>query len=126
MSIESALVTRLRAHAGLTAIIGGRVYGDVLPENATIPAIVYQRISTQYSKNAYGRNVGLYRPRFQLAIWATTKAVTIDAGLQIVDALDGHRDGTIGMATIEDTLDLYDAGASLYRRIVDVFLWHHD
>lgn len=42
---EQALYARLTGHAGLSALIGTRLYPNVAPQNATMPYGVYQRIS---------------------------------------------------------------------------------
>ena len=40
-------------------------------------------------------------------------------------SIDRFPDG-IQMSTIESAIDLRDIQAELYRRIVDVFVWHED
>jgi hypothetical protein len=43
--IEAALRAVLIAHPDVAALAGGRIYPLILPQNPTLPAIAYQRIS---------------------------------------------------------------------------------
>ena len=84
MSLESLLFTSLTGNSGLRSLISARLYPDVLPQGATLPAVVYQRISTprQHTFGA-GCPVAVSRPRLQYACWATTPA----AALAVCEAL---------------------------------------
>ena len=44
MSIESTLYDALQNDAGVTALVGARVYPQVAPDNAAVPYITYQVI----------------------------------------------------------------------------------
>jgi hypothetical protein len=46
LSLENTLYVAVLADAGLSAIIGTRFYPIQFPQNPTLPAAVYQRIST--------------------------------------------------------------------------------
>ena len=46
MSAEANLYSALTARAALTALVGNRIFPDVIPEDCALPAIVYQRAST--------------------------------------------------------------------------------
>ena len=43
--METAVVTALKAHAGLTALISGRVYPVIIPQNKALPALAYMKVS---------------------------------------------------------------------------------
>ncbi|HET6495421.1 MAG TPA: DUF3168 domain-containing protein [Thermoleophilia bacterium] len=75
MTIESDLFTALTGYAGLMALIVHRLYPDVRPQGATLPCVVYKRISTPRAQ-AFGsaQTVVRSRPRFQFDCWATTAA----------------------------------------------------
>ena len=121
MTVETALVSALQ---GLSTDAASRIYADVLPEGVTFPAIAYERISTFNIKNVFGKNIGLYRPRFQLSCWAESYSAAVTLANQVLSGLDGYNDATISMAVTEDALDLFDTQSQLYCRIVDVYLWN--
>lgn len=47
MSAEEVLYATLDGDPGVTAIIAGRIYPDILPEEEELPAVVYQRSNTE-------------------------------------------------------------------------------
>lgn len=58
MSAESDLYASLSAHAPLVAIVSDRIWPDVIPEGATLPAVVYARVSTEPVVSVSGRYFG--------------------------------------------------------------------
>jgi hypothetical protein len=44
-TLEEALVLQLQNDAGVSALVSTRIYPLVVPQDATLPAIAYQRIS---------------------------------------------------------------------------------
>jgi len=72
-TVEAALVARLTGDAGVTALVGSRVYPQVVPQDAAMPALAYQRISEtpEYSHTGFS---SLSRTRFQITIEADTMA----------------------------------------------------
>ena len=58
MSVESILLADLLADAGLSALIGNRLYQVQLPQNPTYPCGIFQRVSTTplYVNSVRGRN----------------------------------------------------------------------
>jgi len=69
MSVETVLVARANGYAGLTALISTRFYYQQLPQNPTLPAVVYSRISAE-RPSCMGADAGLVRARFQLDVYA--------------------------------------------------------
>lgn len=78
MTIEQTLVTKLLSIA--------KVYPLSLPENPTLPAITYQRISTSPQRNHSKNNFD--RMRFQINIWSHLYDEVIDKAGLVVTALD--------------------------------------
>lgn len=46
MKAEKVVYERLTTHAGVSGLVGTRVYPLVLPQNPTYPCIMYQRVSS--------------------------------------------------------------------------------
>ncbi len=44
--IEEAIVSKLMSESAITALIGQRLYPQVVPQDVTLPAIAYQRIDS--------------------------------------------------------------------------------
>ena len=68
MSIESEIFDRLTGFAGLSALVGTRVYPQILPQDPTYPAISFRRVSA-VRPSAMGSDVGVVFARFQVDVW---------------------------------------------------------
>lgn len=57
--------------SAIDALVSGRVYPDILPQNPTYPAITYLRVGTAHY-NALTGTPTLENPQFQVDCWAET------------------------------------------------------
>jgi hypothetical protein len=127
--LEEGLVDFLLAYTPLTVLIGDRVYPLILPQEPTLPAIVYQRIGgvPEYSQSGFSN---LTPVRMQITCWGTTLMSAKNVAIQVKLALGGYRgpmgSSTVGAIFIEDELDDLDEETGLYRVILDVLLWHEE
>lgn len=121
MSIESDLRTFLLAQAAVSNLIGTRMYPQQLPDNPTLPAVVYTRISTRYEL-ASG-NVPAVRARIQLDCWDDNQVTAWDVAEAIHQVADFASPTGIEAIFPEDEDDGFDTDAQLYRRRIDVFAW---
>lgn len=127
--IEIELVAYLLADKGLALLIGNRLHDDVLPQSPTLPAVVWQRISTTRFHSQDGPSK-LARPRFQFSCWATARLESI----QVANALREALDGFSGMMNTqeapaifnEDERDDVDSETGLRRVMLDFFIWHKE
>lgn len=121
MSIESLLFTSLTGNSGLRSLISARLYPDVLPQGATLPAVVYQRISTprQHTFGA-GCPVAVSRPRLQYACWAATPA----AALAVCEALRSALQASGYAVTFDSETTMREPESGLYVRYLDAFVAH--
>lgn len=119
----------LTAHAGLSALIGDRLYPMRLPEGVTFPAMTYQRISTPRMRSHSGPS-GLASPRFQYDCWDVTYAGAGAVARELRLALDGYRGGMGQIETfanfLEDERDDFDPATDQFRVIVDAIVWHRE
>ena len=113
MSVETDLVTLLQAQ-GLT------LYPGSIPVNGAYPCVVYQRISTPQVRSHQA--VELEYPRFQLSCWAKTYKASIQTAETVKNVLDLNQTN-FELATRESEFDLQDEEATLYRRVLEYFLW---
>lgn len=127
--IEEVIFTKLTAHAGLSALIGSRVYPDQLPQRPTLPAITYQRISTQFHATRDQAHGSLERPRFQFDCWAgsraTSRAVAQQLRLALV-TLPQASNPRIDVALVQDDFNILEAEPNRFRAVMDAFIWHEE
>lgn len=134
-SAKLALVARLRAHAGLMGLVGGRVYPRRIPSwQATLPCLVYTKIEGPRGKILKG-NSGVSNPLLQVSAWAATEAQAEAVAVQLRDALRPFRGTASGVSvqaiSQEDERDSYDPPASaeevgIYQVSIDVRIWHDE
>lgn len=90
MTIEAAVYSRLSAVAGVTALVGTRIYPVQAPQTATKPYIVFRVVNESHEHHMAGA-AGLAAPRVQLDIYATTSLAAAQAGEAVRLALQGWR-----------------------------------
>lgn len=113
MPAETAVYAALSGHAPLVAIVGTRIYPDVLPEDCIYPAIVFSRERTDpyYTvSGAYlGADVGL-----QVGCWSNSRTQADAVALASIAALAAsgmpHQGQNAG----------YDAESALYASAIEV------
>jgi len=126
MSIESELLTRLKADGALAALVVARIYPGLLPQKPTFPAVSYRRVSGVRVHNLDGAS-GRATPRFQFDSWAETKSGVLALATAVREALNGY----IGVLTtlnvvirIENEFDDYDEEIRKHRVIQDFIISH--
>lgn len=128
MDIETALRAHLANHSGLAALVGGRIYPLILPQDPALPAVTYQKVS-ESSEYIHDGVSSIRKGRLQLDCWAATyataKAVAaqVKASLHRFSGVLGGAGGVqVGGAWIEDETDFYEPDPPIYRVSVDVRL----
>ena len=131
--IEQGLISYLQGFSGLTALVSTRTYGMVIPQGATLPCVVVQRISTPrtLTMDTSGATGDLTSPRFQFDAWAETQASTKAIADQIRAALNG-KTGSIGSggnavtiraALANEEAPTWEPEAELYRTRSEFIIW---
>lgn len=88
MTIEQGLVAELLADAGVAAIVGTRVHPGAVPQNGSLPAIVYQRISSIRDVDMSGPQ-SFTQVRIQVDCWHTSYAGAKSLADAVRSALNG-------------------------------------
>lgn len=96
--IEEGLYTKLSGTAGITALVGSRIYSTRLPQGATLPAITFQRISTTRDIH-HGGPVQGAEAFFQISCWAATPKAGKEIAAAVRAAVHGVH-GTWGTDTV--------------------------
>lgn len=90
MTIEEAVCARLLAISPVTALVGSRVYLQLLPQNGILPAIRVQQISEATESHHRGVN-NLRRTRVQVDVFAAVSSGVdpYSTAMAIAEAIDG-------------------------------------
>lgn len=129
MSVEKAIYSRLTNYANLQALISDRVFFDVLDQSATMPAVVFSRISTERFP-AMGSNVGVAKARIQVAAYDDTGLGAITTAVQVKAALD-RWSGTAGGVVVQHIFidaefEEYDPDSKKHRSVLDFLVWFQE
>ena len=119
MSVESELVSLLINNAGVAALVGTRVYPVVLPQNPTLPAIVYQELRTATLVQSSG-DTGSRRGRYMLSLWATTYTPTKTLQSAVLTAINGVASGSLERIAADAMRDDLDPDTGWFRQIIEI------
>ena len=129
--IEEAVYSRLTTTAAVTAIVGAgsasRIYPNKIPQEATLPAVAYQRVSTRRVK-AHAAPTGLARARVQVTCVAASYSVVKGLATAVRKALEGVM-GTVGGLALqgswlETDADEYGDAEGLHSVRQDFMVWY--
>ena len=98
--LEVGLYAFLAADSGLSALVGTRIYPLLLPQEPTLPAVVYQRISTNPLGHSNDGPDHLVRVRMQFRCHAATLLAAKGVADAVRAALDGYS-GTMGTVDVK-------------------------
>ena len=101
-TIEKALWYLLTDHFGVSGFASTRVYPEIIPQNTTFPAVVYNLIAAPRSHHLTGMT-DLVPARFQITAYADTYAEMRGISDEIRRALDSIQT-TIGTVEIASSL----------------------
>ena len=96
--IGKAIRTRLAADAAVAADVGTRIFPRAMPQDATLPAIVYQLISSN-SDDALDGAAGIATALVQVDVYADTHLAANNTAEDVRASLHGFT-GTMGDETV--------------------------
>lgn len=114
MSAEGDFFTVMTGDAGIAAIVGTRIYPNVLPDNVVFPAVAYRVVS----RNDIGSN-GCRQTRFQIDFYDSTFTQVVVFTDAVIALAEGRGDYRYSAGP-----DLYESEEQLHHRVVDVFVAH--
>lgn len=127
MTIEEGLVAFLKADAGITAKVAGRIYQKKKPQKPNLPAIVIHRISANRDYDQGGHN-GYTVVRYQLDTYAADFAAAKQTADAVRLALSGFRGSMGGVEVsgvfLEGEQDGYDDDLVEYWFTQDYIIQH--
>lgn len=127
--LEEALVSALKAHAGLEALVVERIFPVMVPQGTTLPAVSYRRVSGPRI-HAMVADPGLASPRIQVDAWGATYASAKAVAAQVIDCLQ-RWSGTVETVSVQDTYfqgdqDIYDPDTERWQVSMDFIVWHNE
>lgn len=126
------MVTYIKTLSAITDIIGtgdaARIYYQKLPNAPTLPAIVYNRISSPRSRTHDGDS-NLSNPRIQYSMWSETDTGVMALAEAFENAFKSFS-GTAGSSTVyativENRLSLIDEESKFYHIPIDLMIQHN-
>jgi hypothetical protein len=120
MSLETKIFTILTTDPAVSAVIASRCFPVVLPQNVTLPAVSYQRISGGQENSLKGSS-NLENPRIQVDVWGTTYSAVKDLAAKVMAAM---RAASTFKALVISDQDLFEDETETYRVSIDFSIWH--
>jgi hypothetical protein len=126
--LEAGIVGVLEGSAGVTALVGSRIYPLLVPQGFdNYPAVTYQVISEQRTPELTKQN-GLMRARVQVTCWARTYSAAKGLKEAVRNAIDGESGTFPSGVFIEDSQDTVEESvgarpARLYAKRIDAMVW---
>jgi hypothetical protein len=133
-NIEKLLTTLLEADAGVGAIAADRIYPLVVPQDAAMPAITYQKTSGNWQIQMSGPH-NMSQERFRINCWAETYSEVKGLADAVRAELNGYDTGNasvdVHIITLENETDLINVnpevrGLQRYGRAMDFIIWYKD
>ena len=131
MTLEQGIRAASIADTDVNALVSGRIYHERMPQKATMPAIVFSRVSTSQNSLLDGVDT-LTQARIQFDIYGDTSSSVRDLATKVRALFNGHR-GDLGgaavqFATLDSELDsgFFDGDEERRRIMTDFIFWLHE
>ena len=120
VDFEIVLLRTLREDAGLSALVGNKVFALVIPQGTKLPCITFQRIGGMPANTLSGHS-GLEEIDLQIDVWARDydEAKAIAKAVRAAMPPSGPR---FSAHLIEDQ-DLYEDGTNYFRVNIEFKVW---
>ena len=120
VDFEIVLLRTLREDAGLSALVGNKVFALVIPQGTKLPCITFQRIGGMPANTLSGHS-GLEEIALPIDVWARDydEAKAIAKAVRAAMPPSGPR---FSAHLIEDQ-DLYEDGTNYFRVNMEFKVW---
>jgi len=127
MSISQALRAFLLAQPSIVALVGTRIYPQVLPQQPTYPAITYAQVSGVRMQILEGP-AGRARPRITINSWGESHESMDALAGALRAALDGYAgpmgDLSVGAVVLDNEFEVFEEEARVHRKLQDYIISH--
>lgn len=126
---EKSLTMKLKADAGVQALVNTRVFFAEAPQNPPIPFVLMTRVGTDHVHSLTGSS-GLANARIQVDCYAKTQKEARAVATAVRAVLDGFRgdenDVNVQGVILLDTMDGYEESPELRRVTQDYHVWYNE
>jgi hypothetical protein len=116
--IEEALKTKVLSDSDVGGAIGQRLYIKKLPQNPTLPAVTYSKVS-----GPRHHDLDVAYPRYQFDVWAQSYITARNIAGYIRKALQREKGNWSGVKVLQavflNEFDDYEPDTELYHYIVE-------
>lgn len=128
--VEKAVFYRLTNSVSVTAIASTRVYNRQLPQQTTMPAIVFNRTSTIRDDIAHSGAMGLAEAVIQISIFSETSLDARNLSEAIRKLFHVYK-GTVNtvqilLSKVINEIDLYDSETEIYHTVLDLHIKYRE
>lgn len=117
MSFEASVYTSLSGSVDVTALVDGRIFPSVAPEDTLMPCVVYTVLNDMPLETLNGPT-NLSDAKLQLDCFSNNYDQALDLVAKCMTAIRG--DMTVRRAT---RVVIYESHLKLYRQTADFDLW---
>lgn len=129
MNVAEALATEMRSDSGISTLVSTRIYPLTIPQDAELPAITYQEVSS-VPEHVMGSDSTVWQSRIQINVWdedySDCKSITDAVRILMQDftgTFGGGSGVTVSRIFWEDEMDMYEQGEKLYYTVIDIIIW---
>lgn len=119
MTIGEDVYSELSGDAGLTALVGTRIYPQWLPQDTTLPAVTFAQVS-ENPQNTIGGELALKNHQYQFDVFASSYSSAQAVAAALNTAVAGASAFEAYRLTQQD---LYEPQTEVHRVSVDFSIW---
>lgn len=123
MSFEADFKSHLQV-AALSSFVGDRIYPEIVPEGAAMPAITYSVFSSQPQNSLDGFTSGVSRMSVQIDCWATTRTAVNALALVVRNRMGVDAASFKSLVTAWPLVDDYEEDTKRHRRSLECACWY--
>lgn len=128
--IDHAIYSKLSQDSNITAIVGQRIYPVKLPQEVTIPAIRFSRVSTTGRIITHSGSADVAKSRYQFSCYAEDILTAKNISEKIRQLFHGQTFEENGEevfnATAVNEVDLYDDDLDEFNVVLDIIFFHKE
>lgn len=127
--VRQAVYSQLANNAGVSALVSTRIYPLVMPQQPTMPALVYAMVDNNREQVHRGQTTGV-KARVQVTCWGATEAsaaaVKDAVRLAMIGAQGSVASVTIDGVVCEGEVEGFEPDTTRHWIALDFFIWHRE
>lgn len=124
---EQALYAILANDTAVSALVGTRIFPNVIPQDVALPVLAYMRVSGARTNSQTGPSQ-LARPRFQITCLSRSYSEAKTLAAAVRRALDGYKGAIASVdvqgVMIQNEFDTFTDDDDLHTVRQDYYFWH--